>query len=220
MLDQEAMQIARTRLSADSARRHHFFQTELQQVQSELATKGLGQSGALVQAVANVCAKEIEDATVHLWELLRELLHPSSDTLSAEAVSTLHRQIDELWIPYCSAEPGNQFDSICRQYTFAPALRSATHFDDRSMAAGQRIHADADQLIRSMRQRSDARAVNNRIVFLSHAAADERIACCLRRRSSADYPASMYFVRATQLIYHRAPDGQPQFNRLYKNRPC
>lgn len=143
--------------------------------------------------MANVCAKEIEDATVQLWELLRELLNPTGDMLSAEAVSTLHSQIDELWIPYCSSAPGSQFESICRQYSFAPAMRSTTHFDDRSMAARMQIHADADQFIHSMRQRLEMGAASNKNIFLSHAATDERIALLLKAEVERRLPGVNVF---------------------------
>ncbi len=36
MVDQEAMQIARKRLTAETSRRHHLFRAELQRVQGEL----------------------------------------------------------------------------------------------------------------------------------------------------------------------------------------
>jgi hypothetical protein len=74
MLDQESMQIARDGLHAESFKHQHLFSLELQRVQSELAIKGLGHSGALIQAVADVCAKEIERASERLWEIVRELL--------------------------------------------------------------------------------------------------------------------------------------------------
>jgi hypothetical protein len=82
MLDQEAMQIARDRLTAESAKRHYFFHAELQRAQSELATKGSGRSGALIQAVADVCAKEIEDLGDQLWEMVRDLVRETKDKAS------------------------------------------------------------------------------------------------------------------------------------------
>jgi hypothetical protein len=115
MLDQEAMQIARKRLAAESSKRHHFFQTELQRVKSELAIQGLGRSGALIQAVADVCAKEIEDATDRLWEVVRDLIREEDGTPSPEAVRTLYGQIDELWVPYCSDGPQREFEAICQR---------------------------------------------------------------------------------------------------------
>ncbi|MGO9449851.1 MAG: hypothetical protein ACLQDV_02220 [Candidatus Binataceae bacterium] len=80
MLDQEAMQIARNRFAAESPRRHHFFHTELQRAQNDLVTKGQGKSGAFIQAVADVCAKEVEDAGDQLWEIVRGLARETKDT--------------------------------------------------------------------------------------------------------------------------------------------
>ena len=109
------MQIARKRLAAETSRRYHLFGAELQRVQGELATKGLGRSGALIQAVADVCAKEVEGAGDRLWEIVRDLLREAKSTPSDEAVRTLYDQIDELWVPYCSVEPEGQFEAICQR---------------------------------------------------------------------------------------------------------
>ena len=101
MLDLEAMQIARNRLAAESPKRHHFFNIKLQRAQNELPTKGQGRSGELIQAVTDVCAKEVEDSGDQLWEIVRGLIQDTHDIPSDEAVKALHHQIDELWIPYC-----------------------------------------------------------------------------------------------------------------------
>src|SRR5713226_6974011 len=124
MLDQEAMQVAQGRLAAESSKRYHLFNAELERVQSDLAAKGLGRSGALIQAVADVCAKEIEDATDRLWELVRGLLRQEDATYSREVVETLFRQIDELWVPYCSAIPERQFETICERDGFSPSVKN------------------------------------------------------------------------------------------------
>lgn len=195
MLDQKEMQIARNRLSAEATRRYHLFHAELQRVQSELANKGLGQSGALVQAVADVCAKEIEDASARLWEVIRELLHPTNGVISDEAVSTLYRQIDELWTPYCSVEPEAQFEAICRRDGVARPLINATNFYDRSTAARLLIRSEAEQFIHSMRKRPplDVGERNSGKVFLSHAATDERIALVLKAEIERRLPGVKVF---------------------------
>ncbi|MGA7764372.1 MAG: toll/interleukin-1 receptor domain-containing protein [Candidatus Binataceae bacterium] len=185
MLDQEAMQIARKRLSADSSRRYHFFHRELQRVQNELATKGLGRSGALIEAIADVCAKEIEDATDRLWEVVRDLLREEDSALSPEAVRTLYGQIDELWVPYCSADPERQFETICERDGVSPSAKNATHFYDRSVSARMRIQSQVEEFIRSVRSRrspdpSPNHEGRNPKVFLSHAASDEHIALLLK----------------------------------------
>ncbi len=198
MLDQEAMQIARKRLSAESSRRHHFFHTELQRVQNELATKGLGRSGALIQAVADVCAKEIEDATNQLWEVVGALLREGNGVPSPEAVRTLHGQIDELWVPYCSAGPEREFEAICQRDSVSPSVKSATHFYDRSVSARMRIQSQVEEFMRSARNRlspdtSPSHEGRNPKVFLSHAASDEHIALLLKAEVERRLPGVKVF---------------------------
>ena len=195
MLDQEAMQIARKRLSAEMPRRHHLFHAELQRAQSQLATKGLGRSGALIQAIADVCAKEIEDAAVRLWEVVYELLRETSDLPSDEAVRTLSSQIDELWVPYCSAEPEREFEAICERDGASREQRNATHFRDRTIGARMRIQAEIDGFVRSMRSRapSTSGGAGNRNIFLSHAASDGQIALVLKGEIERRVPGIKVF---------------------------
>jgi len=153
MLDQEAMQIARKRLSGEASKRYHFFHRKLQRVQSRLAIKGLGHGGALIQAVADVCAKEIEDAADRLWEVVQELLQETKGVPSDEAVRTLYGQIDELWIPYCSAEPERQFEAICQREGVNRPVINATNFYDRINGTRLRIQSEVDKLVMSLRNR-------------------------------------------------------------------
>lgn len=129
------MQIARNRLHAESFKHHHLFDLELQRTQSELAVKGLGHSGALVQAVADVCAQEIERRSERLWEIVRELLGNVKSVPSNEAVNTLYGQIDELWVAYCSSDPERQFQAICQRDSVGRALIDATNFTNRQIGA-------------------------------------------------------------------------------------
>lgn len=195
MLDQEAMQIARDRLTAESAKRHHFFHTELQRAQSELAAKGSGRSGALIDAVADVCAKEIEDAGDQLWEIIRDLARETKDVPSDEAVKALDREIDELWIPYCSAEPERQFEAICERNLASQSAKNATHFYDRSIGARLRIHSKVKEFVRSLRNRVQAGigSVDRSKVFLSHAASDEKIASLLKAEIERRLPSVKVF---------------------------
>jgi hypothetical protein len=151
MLDQESMQIARNRLHAESFKHHHLFDLELQRTQSELAVKGLGHSGALVQAVADVCAQEIERRSERLWEIVRELLGNVKSVPSNEAVNTLYGQIDELWVAYCSSDPERQFQAICQRDSVGRALIDATNFTNRQIGTRLRIQTEVAQFLRSLR---------------------------------------------------------------------
>lgn len=197
MLDQQAMQIVRNRLGAEAPRRGHLFHADLQRSQSELAIKGLGQSGALIQAVADVCANEIENSSARLCEIVRELLREAHEVLSDEAVKALHRQIDELWIPYCSAGPEREFEGICEKVGVGPGpVKNATHFYDRSIGARLNIHAQVDQFVRTLRNRTPLGGVEGYRrpnVFLSHAASDEEIALLLKAEIERRLPGVKVF---------------------------
>ncbi|MGO9454565.1 MAG: toll/interleukin-1 receptor domain-containing protein [Candidatus Binataceae bacterium] len=150
-----------------------------------MVTKGLGHSDAPVQPVADVCAKEIEDSTDRLWEVVRELLRETNTVPSDDAVKTLHHQIDELWVPYCSAGPERQFEAICMRNEISVSDKQATNIYNRSIGARMRIHSQVDEFVRSLRSRlrtsaSPGALARNSKVFLSHAASDEHIALLLK----------------------------------------
>lgn len=197
MLDQDAMQIARKRLNAESPKRQHFFHRELQRVQGELAAKGLAHSGALIQAVADVCAREIEDATERLWEIVRELLGETVGAPSADAIRTLFGQIDELWVPYCADGPQRQFDAICLRDGIANGpLMNATRLHDRSIGAHMRIQSQVEEYIRSRRlsaEKQDNVGIGIPKVFLSHAASDEQIALLINAEIERRLPGVKAF---------------------------
>ena len=198
MLDQEAMQIARKRLEAESLRRPHFFNRELQKVQSELAIKGQGHSGALIQAVTDVCAKEVEDAGEQIWGVVRELLEGTGDIPSDDEVSTLYGQIDELLNAYCTSEPQSQFEAICMRDGVSVSAKQATNFYPRCIGARMRIHSQVDEFVRSLRNRLRASATRgaltrNSKVFLSHAASDEHIALLLKAEIERRLPGVKVF---------------------------
>lgn len=143
-------------LNAEYARREYSFDVELQRVQSEAASKGFGRSGALVQGVADVCAKEIDEAADRVWEIVRPLLQETQGLHSDDAVKTLHRQIDELLIPYCFAGPERQFAEICRRVGLNQPAGVAASFHNRAISTRMRIHSEVDLLVRSLRQRQHA----------------------------------------------------------------
>ena len=189
------MRIARSRLAAESPKRHRFFDGELQRAKSELTTKGPGRSGELIQVVADVCAKQIEDAGDQLWEIVRDLLGDTKDIPSQEAVTALHSQIDELWIPYCSAEPERQFEATCQRNLASLSAKNESHFYDRSIGARLRVHSKIDEFVHSLRSRFQAGAVANdhSKVFLSHAASDGRIASLLKAEIELRLPGVKVF---------------------------
>lgn len=216
MLDQGAMQIARKRLTAETSRRHHIFHSELQRVQSELAMRGLEHSGALIQAVADVCAKEMEDAAERLWEVVRELLPETNRAPSDEEVRTLYGQIDELWVPYCSAEPERQFEAICQRDGIGPPVKQATNFYNRSIGARMGMLSEVDEFIRSLRNRANAAQslhARNPKVFLSHAASDEHIALLLKAEIERRLPAVNVFCSSDPTDLPPGTKWSPEIQR-------
>ncbi len=154
MFDPEALRIVRNRLDAELPRRRQLFEAELQRVQGDMATRGLARSGALIQAIADVCAQEVESSAARLWEVILPLLEDTEGTPSEDAVRAIHGQVDELLFPlYCAAAPHGQFAAICGRVGFR-APGDPTGFQSRVAGAHQRVHAEIDQLVRLLRRQS------------------------------------------------------------------
>jgi hypothetical protein len=101
MLDQEALEIAYGRLSAESVEWQRSFNAKLQRVQNEFCIKGMGTSSALIEAVADICAQEVETRANRVWEVLRGLLQGAKGPHSDEDVKKLYSDFDRLYITYC-----------------------------------------------------------------------------------------------------------------------
>jgi len=156
MLDQQAMQIVRNRLNSERHLRERVFGGALQKVQSEMASKGLGTSGAIVQAVADICASEVEATASEVWRIMHGLLREEKTAPSDEEVKTLHHQYDELFIPYCSAGPQRQFEAICQKVGFEDSGADITGFHARTIGARLRVISEIDEFIHALRKRAEA----------------------------------------------------------------
>jgi hypothetical protein len=135
MLDQEALEIAYGRLSAESVEWQRSFNAKLQRVQNEFRIKGMGTSSALIEAVADICAQEVETRANRVCEVLRGLLQGAKGPPSDEDVKKLYSDFDRLYITYCYSEPQRRFDEACRGIGIAQSATDSTSFENRAIAA-------------------------------------------------------------------------------------
>ena len=130
------------------------FQDEIARVENDLAQRGLGNSGALLKAVADACVKEIDMRAADIWEDLYRALVATGVQPSPGLPTELKRFFNELFRVYTD-EPQRRFDGTCdRMGGISPAVRTATGFDGRVYGARARIEAEIDLFSRSLERRS------------------------------------------------------------------
>jgi hypothetical protein len=137
MLDQETMQLVRKQLDAERMRREHSFESDLERIQGEMPLRGLANSGGLVQAIADRCAKQVESGAEMLSEAIcsmlkeRQRARPSNDM-----VARLSGQIDDLFRIYFSAPVELRFERIAGNAGLAGLAANASArpgFTDESL---------------------------------------------------------------------------------------
>lgn len=154
MLDQETLQLVRNQLDAERVRREHSFESEIERIQGEMALRGLPNSGSLVQAIADCCAKHVESGAEMLSDAISSMLKEKQRARpSNDLVAQLSRQIDDLFRTYCSALVELRFEKIAGSAGLAGLAANAadpTRFHWRVIEARQRIQSKIERFLHSL----------------------------------------------------------------------
>lgn len=212
MLDQEAINIARAMFDSEHAARSQRFSDAIERTTSELATKGLGTSGALLKAVADLCAREIEDRAERAWEILRTTLVEARVQFSANLPDELKRAFDNFWGD-CSAEPEGTLNST--RMTAGGNIDAATFdsFHSRAIGARQGVWAKIDLFVSSLRQQGETDEASQTVVFLSHAAADAPIGMLLKGEIERRLPGITVFCSSDPTDLPPGTKWSPEIQR-------
>jgi hypothetical protein len=145
------------------------FQDEIGRVENDLALRGLGDSGALLKAVADACIKEIESRAADIWEDLYRALVATGVRSSPELPTELKRFFNELFRVYTD-EPQRRFEGTYdRIGGGSPALRTAVGFDGRVYGARARIESEIELFSRSLERRSHMNQSGGDTIFQIYA---------------------------------------------------
>ncbi len=151
MIDPQVIRIVERAVDAGRFAWSTRFQDEVGRVENDLAIRGLGQSGALLKAVADVCVKEIEIRATGIWEDLHRSLVMTGVRPSAELSTELKGVFNDFFRIYTD-EPQRRFDGTWERMGGGSALRTATGFDGRVYGARAGIEAEIDLFARSLEQ--------------------------------------------------------------------
>ena len=190
MLDPEAVKIARDMIDSEYSARSQRFRNDVQRTQSELANRGLGNSGALLEAVADACAHEVESSAERAWEILRETLVETRVRGFPDLAAELKKAFEVLFSYYCMPNAEGTLNSTRMTAGGSIEANAATlnSFQGRSAGARQGVCAKIDRFVYSLGQSVEANERVRTGVFLSHAASDEQIGRLLKEEIERRLP--------------------------------
>ncbi len=213
MLDREVINIARAMLDGERAARFQRFADTVERTKSELAIRGLGRSGALLEAVADLCAREVENSAERAWEILRTTLVETRVPFSADLAEELKRAFDNFFWGDCRAEPEGTLNST--RMTAGGNIDAATFdsFHSRATGARQGVWAKIDLFVRSLRQNDETDKASQTVVFLSHAAADGPIGMLLKGEIQGRLPGITVFCSSDPTDLPPGTKWSPEIQR-------
>lgn len=151
MLDPEVHRIALDIVLGEYAARSQRFVSALERVKSELAIKGLGSSGAMLEAVADLCADEVEESAERAWEILRDTVAQANLRTSADLAGDLKQVFDDFFFRCCDGPEGILNST---RMTAGGRIDAAAFdgFQRRKAGTRQVVGAKIDLFVRSLKQ--------------------------------------------------------------------
>ena len=161
MLDPSVIKIADELIRVQFKEREDQLHREIVRVQSELSAKGLGISGAVVQLVGDLCARDIELRTLIVWQnIVRVLSHAGvleSQNLSDELKQAVLRYEEDVYtVAHQSLEK-----TISHVGIGSPQI-SLAEARDRAFA---KVNAEIDLYVLSVTRRAAAQGKSSQPVF-------------------------------------------------------
>ncbi|MGO9267702.1 MAG: toll/interleukin-1 receptor domain-containing protein [Candidatus Binataceae bacterium] len=214
MLDPKVIDIAQRLIDSEYLARRQRFISFIQRVQSELAIKGLAHSGAMLEAVGDGCAQEVQASADRLWEVLRGTLVETGIQYSPDLASELKREFDELFSRYCITDAEGTLNSARMTSGGNIGAHAAVldSFHGRTMGAREGILAKIDSFAYSLRP-PDVDERTKTAVFLSHAASDVQIALLLKKEIERRMPGVKTFCSSDPTDLPPGSKWSPEIQR-------
>jgi hypothetical protein len=155
MLSDELIQLAATRIQIALAERRERFGQEIQQIISEMASQGLGRSGAVVERTVQAIAREFDIRAMVVWQVLSRIMSGASLSFDAQLSCQIKQQIERHLDAEC--------EDLARQYQWVPnaisIAGSLPPFNDMRAKAAAKIGSEVDiSLLTVSRQHSPVSA--------------------------------------------------------------
>ena len=155
MFDREALNITENTILAESYGREVRFGNQVTRVKNDAALKGQGQSGALLEAMSDVCAEEAEARADRIWRVMHRAIVATGVTFSPELASELISAFDGIFLRYASAAIERQFEEVLKNLGIPDATFARTPFSDRVFGARQMVRAEIELFARSLERKPE-----------------------------------------------------------------
>lgn len=149
MLDPKVTELADRMTRVQFEKRREQLQRDIEKTQNKMTKDGLGRSGALVQAVYDLCARDIERRAEIVWENISRVLSEAEVKPSETLADELKQEVLE-YANAIYAEPYNCFQETVRNVGIGIA-QPLTHARDRALAE---VNAKIDLYVLSLTRRT------------------------------------------------------------------
>jgi len=132
MIEQKVTELAGRMIRVQFDERQDQIQRDIELVQSKMAARGLGRSGAVIQAVYDLCARDVELRALIVWQNLAMVLSKAGVFPSGTLAKDLKQVVWE-YLPSIYSYPSQCLQNVTNLIGMSPA-RSLTEARDKAVA--------------------------------------------------------------------------------------
>ena len=160
VLDPKVTELAERFIRRQFDERTDQLRRDITKAQNEMAVRGLGTSGPMVQAVFDLCARDIELRALIVWQNLSKVLSQAGVVLSETLGDNLKQEVSK----YADAiylEPYNCLQDVVRNAGIGTA-QPLTDAGDNTLA---KVNAEIDLFVLGLQRQQEAKKSQSAAVF-------------------------------------------------------
>jgi len=155
--DPAAIEIARQTLEGETATRRRALGLEIGRVRSDFIKAGQVQSSGLLNSIADVCARQVENSAAHIWAVVHRCVTDSGVEPDDRLADDLIAVASDLLYHYCTVEAEGAYNAEVMRSRLSAEVIAGTRFHERVIGARQKMQADIRLFALSLKNRARVR---------------------------------------------------------------
>ena len=152
--DPEATEIARQTLEGEMAARRRSLGAEIRRLHVPLLWNGQVERSSLLNAAADLCAREVEDSAAHFWAVVHRCVTDTGVEPDDRLADDLIAAVSDLLHRYCTVEAEGVYNSEVTRSGLSAEVIAGTGFHERVIGARQKMQAEIRLFARALRNRA------------------------------------------------------------------